>query len=515
MKLQSSIFKSERSIYSFLAMAVILFFSSCSAEEEIVLQESDSEAQEIQTVIKSKGQSALRSAGVGNGVNLQPSYYNNGNVTIGWSLMQQYSGIETVRIEIEPDRVTQGARWIREAHENGFSVIATYHESDNLGSDNTSHLDAAANWWVQNYSTLTAGGSITLNLMNEWGSHDISSSAFASAYNSAISKVRQVYGGTIIIDIPGWGQEAQTAANATSSINDGNIAYSVHIYPGAWNQSQGRSLNTSDLDYLGNSGKPCIVGEFGDGGSGSADWSGLVDHAVSKGWSVLGWCWNGDGGNMNMVTPSWANNSTATSFSASSHMNTIISKLGGSSSGGGGSSGGNCGTDSSGYPYCCDSSSDPDGDGWGWENNQSCVVNTSGGGSSGGGSNNVCGTSSDGYPYCCDSSSDPDGDGWGWENDQSCVVNTSGGGSSGGGSNNGCGTSSDGYPYCCDSSSDPDGDGWGWENDQSCVVNGSSSGGGSVCGTNAPNGYPYCCDASSDPDGDGWGWENSQSCVVY
>src|SRR6188768_580824 len=26
------------------------------------------------------------------------------------------------------------------------------------------------------------------------------------------------------------------------------------------------------------------------------------------------------------------------------------------------------------YPYCVSAASDPDGDGWGWENNQSCIV---------------------------------------------------------------------------------------------------------------------------------------------
>lgn len=75
------------------------------------------------------------------------------------------------------------------------------------------------------------------------------------------------------------------------------------------------------------------------------------------------------------------------------------------------------------YPTCNSSASDPDGDGWGWENNQSCIVSTGGG--------------SGGYPTCSNASSDPDGDGWGWENNQSCIV-SSGGGSSG----SSCGTGS-------------------------------------------------------------------------
>ncbi|MDA8141364.1 MAG: cellulase family glycosylhydrolase [Desulfobacteraceae bacterium] len=271
-------------------------------------------------------------SGLGNGVNLQPSYYNSGNVNMGWSLMKQYSGIKSVRIEIEPDRVSQAVTWIREADNNGYRIIATYHKANVLGSDNTSDLNAAANWWRSNYSVLRGGGEFLINLMNEWGSHNLSAAAFASAYNNAISTVRQVYSGTIIIDIPGWGQETHIAANAAASINDRNIAFSVHIYPGAWNQVQNRYLNTSDLDVLGNAGRPCLVGEFGSKTSGSADWSALVDRAKAKGWPVMGWCWNGDGGEMNMVTPSWAQNATATTFSASAYMPSIINKLGSGSS---------------------------------------------------------------------------------------------------------------------------------------------------------------------------------------
>jgi mannan endo-1,4-beta-mannosidase len=59
----------------------------------------------------------------GNGINLQPSYFNNGNVTFGWSLMKKYSQIKTVRIEIEPDKVSQAVNWIKEAKTNGYQVL--------------------------------------------------------------------------------------------------------------------------------------------------------------------------------------------------------------------------------------------------------------------------------------------------------------------------------------------------------------------------------------------------------
>jgi len=71
------------------------------------------------------------------------------------------------------------------------------------------------------------------------------------------------------------------------------------------------------------------------------------------------------------------------------------------------------------YPNCVSSASDPDGDGWGWENNQSCKVVTSG----------------TAYPTCVSAASDPDGDGWGWENAKSCKVATGG---TGGGTPTAC-----------------------------------------------------------------------------
>jgi mannan endo-1,4-beta-mannosidase len=268
-------------------------------------------------------------AGFGNGVNLQPSYYNNGNPNFGWSLMKQQTKIKSLRIEIDPSRVSVSTAkgWITQAKNNGYtSIICTFHEFG--GSDNLNDLLTAANWWKSNYNTL--GGGFTINLCNEWGSHNISASTYASYYNQAIAIVRQVYSGNIIIDIPGYGQETLTAYNAikTSSptITDSKIILSTHIYPGNYNQGRGHTYQKSDMDDLSNTGKPILVGEFGTG-SGSCDWSGCVDYAKSKGWTVLAWSWNGDGNSLNMVSPSWASSPAATSFSTNSYFNTVYAKL--------------------------------------------------------------------------------------------------------------------------------------------------------------------------------------------
>ncbi|MEM6697866.1 MAG: cellulase family glycosylhydrolase, partial [Bacteroidota bacterium] len=264
-----------------------------------------------------------------NGVNIQASYYNNGSVTIGWELMKQYPEIEAVRIEIEPERAAQAVRWIREAHENGYQVIATYHESGQLGSNRPEHLQAAANWWVNHYNQFTKSGSIIVNLMNEWGGHELSPKEYASAYNQAISRVRQVHEGALIIDLPGFGHDIEIAAAAYPMIKDKDIIYSLHIYPNSVDVQEDQWISLKDLDYLREAKMPCIIGEFGSGGFGGTDWCGIVEYAHQQDWAVFGWAWNGDGRGMNMVSPSWASQPRARSFETTPYLEKIVASLAG------------------------------------------------------------------------------------------------------------------------------------------------------------------------------------------
>ncbi|MEI6946167.1 cellulase family glycosylhydrolase [Paraflavisolibacter sp. H34] len=254
-----------------------------------------------------------------NGVNLQPNYTAYGNVDLGWSLMKQHPRIRTVRLQIEPDQVTNAKRWIREAAAHGYTVIATYHKATVAGSNDPAWLQEAAGWWQLNYGQLRASGDFMINLMNEWGNHNLTAQEYATAYNAAIARVRTVYQGKIIIDLPGWGQEAWVAANAVKGVASGGvkiadtaIVLSAHIYPGALVQQRTLAggakgtpgwMTVADLEYLGSCGRPCMVGEFGSGTAGGADWHALVAYASSRSWPVLGWAWGGDGGQMNMIAP--------------------------------------------------------------------------------------------------------------------------------------------------------------------------------------------------------------------
>jgi len=264
-----------------------------------------------------------------NGVNIQASYYNGGYVNMGWDLMQNYPEIEAVRIEIEPDKLYRAQTWISEAHEQGYQVIATYHNARKLGSDNEAELNKAANWWKDNYALLSSSGPIIINIMNEWGSHDISPLEYAAAYNSAIAKIKTVYSGPLIVDVPGFGQATKIAADAYPLFDDQDIIYSVHIYTNAFNIEENRWLTHDDLAYLDATGADCMVGEFCDDSTGGADWCTIIDNCYVSGWPLFGWAWNGDGKNMNMVEPHWRDEPLANTFYPTEVMKVITDKLAG------------------------------------------------------------------------------------------------------------------------------------------------------------------------------------------
>ena len=262
-----------------------------------------------------------------NGVNIQASYYNGGRVNIGWELMKEFPEIEAVRIEIEPELAHQAISWIREAHENGYQVIATYHDAKKLGTDSKQELINAANWWEDNYNNLSSSGPIIINLMNEWGSHTISPSEYAAAYNEAIEIIRPFYSNKIIVDVPGWGQATKIAADAYPLFDDKYITYSIHIYTSAFNVEQKRWLTHEDLAYLDATGADCMVGEFCDTATGGADWCTIIDNCFANEWPLFGWAWNGDGRNMNMTEPHWRDEPKASEFRPTEFMKVITDKL--------------------------------------------------------------------------------------------------------------------------------------------------------------------------------------------
>ena len=115
-------------------------------------------------------------------------------------------------------------------------------------------------------------------------------------------------------------------------------------------------------------------------------------------------------------------------------------------------------------------------------------------------------------PVCASAASDPDGDGFGWENNQSCTVAANSVSTAAPVASSTPAAAPNQLPICQSAASDPDGDGFGWEQERSCQVSGSAP--AVQVQTQTVPGVEFCQSASSDSDGDGWGWENSRSCLV-
>lgn len=136
-----------------------------------------------------------------------------------------------------------------------------------------------------------------------------------------------------MVDIPGRGQETSVAITASPLIWDQDVVFSAHVYPQSYNQAAGRYMTPGDVeDLLQQTGRPCIVGEFGDiqpdPEAGQCDVKSTVEAAKATGYeAVYGWAWNGDGGSLNMVSPTWAISPTAGSYSETDYFWTIMDSL--------------------------------------------------------------------------------------------------------------------------------------------------------------------------------------------
>ena len=163
---------------------------------------------------------------------------------------------------------------------------------------------------------------------------------------------------------------------------DSNVLFDVHMY-GVYSTAD---KVKSYIDSFVNQGLPLMVGEFGNKHSdGIPDAATIMSYTKEKGVGMLAWSWCGNTEGVEYLD--LVNNWNAGSLSGWGNMfvngaNGLKSRGiekagiygGGSNSGGSGNTGGNSGTTDDGYPICSSASVDPDGDGWGWENNASCKV---------------------------------------------------------------------------------------------------------------------------------------------
>jgi mannan endo-1,4-beta-mannosidase len=296
-------------------------------------------------------------------------------------------GANTVRVVL-----SSGDRWTRTSSSTVSSLIGQckaskvicvleVHDTTGYGEDAAAvSLDRAADYWTGVKSALRGQENYAIvNIGNEpFGNSGYG--AWTEATKNAIRKLRAAgISNALMVDAPNWGQDwshtmRDNAASVFAADPDRNTVFSVHMY-GVYDTA---AEVQSYLNHFVQNRLPLVIGEFGDQHSdGNPDENAIMATAQSLRIGYLGWSWSGNGGGveyLDLVHNFQAGSLTAwgqrlfhgaNGIAATSRTATVY--------GGGGSPGG--GTAPNGYPYCVNgSSSDPDGDGWGWENNASCVV---------------------------------------------------------------------------------------------------------------------------------------------
>lgn len=138
---------------------------------------------------------------------------------------------------------------------------------------------------------------LLLNIANEAGESGTQPQAFASTYQTAITRIRET-GVTVplVIDAPGWGQDIDVLQAAGPGLiehdPEKNLLFSVHMW---WNDAAGTRV-TSELNESVQMGLPLIVGEFAQHAVSGCNqnpfaYGVLLTEAQKHGVGWLAWSW--------------------------------------------------------------------------------------------------------------------------------------------------------------------------------------------------------------------------------
>jgi len=293
---------------------------------------------------------------------------------------------------------------IEKSKKNSLISILEVHDTTGYGEDmDAATLESATNYWLSMKAVLLEEEDyVIINIGNEPFGNNVTADEWVNAHISAIQSLRDNgFEHTIMVDAPNWGQDWENIMrdNAITVYNSDplkNVIFSVHMYEVYDNYNKISAYMSS----FQNQGLVLVIGEFSSTHKGmNVDEASIMERSISLDIGYLGWSWSGNDAstqdldivfNWNPETLSEWGSTLLKGVNGIAHNSVLASIF------------------QQEYPFCQDPNSDADGDGWGWENGESCKVQQS--------------IAPNGYPYCKSSSADPDGDGWGWENEVSCVI---------------------------------------------------------------------------------------------
>lgn len=293
---------------------------------------------------------------------------------------------------------------IEKSKQHHLISILEVHDTTGYGEDvSAATLESATNYWLSMKGVLLGEEDyVIINIGNEPFGNNVTADDWVNAHISAIQSLRDNgFEHTIMVDAPNWGQDWENIMrdNAITVYNSDplkNVIFSVHMYEVYDNYNKISAYMSS----FQNQGLVLVIGEFSSTHKGmDVDEVSIMERSISLEIGYVGWSWSGNDAstqdldialNWNPETLSvWG--TTLLKSTNGIEQNSLVSSIFQQE-----------------YPICEDPNSDADGDGWGWENGESCIVQQL--------------EAPNGYPYCKLSSTDSDGEGWGWENEASCVI---------------------------------------------------------------------------------------------
>ncbi len=292
--------------------------------------------------------------------------------------------------------------------------VLEIHDSTGFGdSAAATNISNATTYWISSDIKSAIIGQedyVILNIANEPYGNGVSASTFTNETSASIRAIRNA-GLThlIMVDAPNWGQDwshimRDNAATIFAADMLSNTMFSVHMYE-VYNTA---SAVQNYLSSFQAKGFALIVGEFGTENNGNnVDEAAILSYTQQMGIGYMGWSWSGNGScctaldivtNWNPSTLStWGNfllnsangikatSKLATNFTggatssvrssiaiASSRAATSSATSRAAASSVGTGTGSQCNWHGNIFPICTTSDN-----GWGWENNASCVGRTS------------------------------------------------------------------------------------------------------------------------------------------
>ncbi|WP_294489018.1 cellulase family glycosylhydrolase [uncultured Ruminococcus sp.] len=296
------------------------------------------------------------------GVNIAHAWYNSRTATSIKGAAN--NGANTVRVV-----VADGKKWSRttkstltsivnECRKNDLVCILEVHDA--TGSDSTSDLKAAVDYWTANKSVLQGNEKyVILNIANEWyGSWD--GSSWAEGNRSAVKSIRKAgINNMIMVDCAGWGQYPDSIKDYGKSVfnadSQKNTVFSIHMYEYAGGDP---STVKKNIDNALGIGVPVVIGEFGgQHTNGDVDEATIMSYCTKKNVGYLGWSWKGNSSDLSYLDiandwagtslTSWGNTLINGSYGIKKTSKKCSVFTGGSSSSSGSSSSGNSSSSSS------------------------------------------------------------------------------------------------------------------------------------------------------------------------